>query len=70
MKNWGLNRWKQLMRDIEMWSIKSEIKRLNNEVEGLKFQEQMLRTSFRVQKGELESKVSELITYVMGGREQ
>lgn len=49
-----------------MLTIKGEVRRLLEEVEKLKLQEQVLRTSFRVQKGELESKVSELITMVLG----
>lgn len=66
LKAYGLNRWKNFMRELENWCVKSELKRLLNEVENLKFQEQLLRTSFRVQKSELESKVSELIAYCMG----
>ncbi len=54
------------MRDLEMISVKQEVKRLAGEVENLRFQEQLLRTSFRVQKTELESKVSELVNYCMG----
>ena len=61
MKNYGMNKWKNFMKDIELYYIKGEMKRLLAEVEKLKFQEQLLRTNFRVQKNELESKVSELI---------
>eukprot|EP00347_Sterkiella_histriomuscorum_P019040 403343196 len=68
-KAYGLNKWKNFMRELEIWSVKGEIKRLINEVENMKFQEQLLRTSFRVQKSELESKVSELISFCMGSQQ-
>ncbi|CDW86500.1 UNKNOWN [Stylonychia lemnae] len=69
LKNYGLNKWKNFMREVEMWYIKNEIKRLVSEVENLKFQEQLLRTNFRLQKNELESKVNELITFCLGNNQ-
>lgn len=66
MKNFGLNRWKNLIQGLEMHSVKIQLKRLTGEVENLKFQEQVMRTNFRVQKTELESKVTQLVAYVLG----
>ena len=37
LKAYGINKWKNFMRDIEIYSIKGEMKRLLNEVENLKF---------------------------------
>lgn len=37
LKSVGVNRWKGFMRDLEMYSVKLTLKRLSNEVEGLKF---------------------------------
>jgi len=48
LKAFGLNRWVGFMRDLELWTIITQIKRLSDEVEKLKFQEQLLRTSFRL----------------------
>ena len=50
-----------------MWTIKGELRRLVNETEQMKLQEQVLRTNFGLQKSNLESKVSELITFCLGG---
>lgn len=68
LKSWGLNRWKNFMRELENWAVKAELRRLSGEVQNLKFQEQLMRTTFRVQKSELESKVSELISYCMSSQ--
>ena len=65
-KNFGLTRWKALIRDLEMHAVKIHLRRLTAEVDSLKFQEQVMRTHFRVQKTELESKVSQLIAHVLG----
>lgn len=44
----AMNKWKTFMRDIEMYTIKGSLKFLAGEVESLKFQEQILRTNFRL----------------------
>jgi hypothetical protein len=58
MKVSGVNRWKAFVEGCERQAIKIQLRRLTGEVENLKFQEQVMRTNFRVQKTELESKVS------------
>ena len=37
MKSMGMARWKNFMREVEMWSIKNVMKRLMENVENLKF---------------------------------
>ena len=66
MKFYGLNRWKNIIKDLEMHAVKMQLKRLSSDVETLKMQELVMRTTFKVQKSELESKVSELVAHVLG----
>ena len=42
------NKWKGFMRDLEIFSIKAYLKNMINELENLRFSEQMLKTNFRV----------------------
>jgi hypothetical protein len=36
-KTFGLTRWKAFIRELEMYAVKFQLKRLTNEVEKLKF---------------------------------
>ena len=37
LKAYGMNKWKNFMRELEMWVVKGEFKRLVGEIENLKF---------------------------------
>jgi hypothetical protein len=39
LKTVGLTRWKSLMHGLEMHAVKLQLRRLNSEVDNLKFQE-------------------------------
>lgn len=34
-----ISKWKEFIRNLEIWFVKAQLKRLSNEVENLKFQE-------------------------------
>ena len=63
-KNRCFNKWKEVIRAQDTFALQLELARLNKEVETVKHQESLLRTNFRVQKAELESKINTLVSLI------
>ena len=63
-KNRTLSKWKKVVHSSEMFALKLELFRLNKKVETVQHQESLLRTNFRVQKTELESKINLLVSMI------
>ena len=63
-KNRCFNKWREVIRSSEAFALQLELARLNKEIETVKFQESLLRTNFRVQKAELESKINMLVSLI------
>ena len=63
-KNRCFNKWREVIRSSEAFALQLELARLNKEIETVKFQESLLRTNFRVQKAELESKINMLVSFI------
>ena len=63
-KNRCFNKWREVIRSSEAFALQLELARLNKEIETVKFQESLLRTNFRVQKAELESKLNMLVSFI------
>lgn len=63
-KNRCFNKWREVIRQSDTFALQLELSRLNKEVDTVKFQESLLRTNFRVQKAELESKINMLVSLI------
>ena len=61
-KNRALNKWRGAARDAQSFTLQSEIGRLASEVDTVRFNEEVLRTNFQMQRTELESKVNILVS--------
>lgn len=60
-KNRALNKWRDAAREAQSFTLMAEIGRLAREVDTIRFNEEVLRTNFLMQKTELESKVNILV---------
>jgi len=58
----AFRKWDSFRRQVENFAIRGQLKIIQSEIEGLRFQESVLRANFRVQKNELESRLRQMIT--------
>ena len=57
----AISAWKCFNKSAEIALLKGEIARISMAIEDIKFQDNLLRTNFILQKNELESKIRELM---------